>query len=133
MVGIKRVLFVGALAALLLTGVASDASAGWWHHCGGCYGGYYGAYYPTYSSYYPSYSSGCCSSNYGCYYPTCYDSCCGGAWYSGSRCGVRGCLLGSSRYYWSGSTCCYGGCAGYGYVGWEQPARRCCASSTVAA
>ena len=115
MSGIKRVLIVGALAALLSTTVVSDASAGWWWHgCGyRCASGYYGAYYPTYYSYYPS--------SYSCYYPSCYDSCCGGVWYAGSRCG--GC-----RYYWAGSTCCYGGCAGYGYVGWGNG---CCGNGSV--
>jgi uncharacterized protein (TIGR03000 family) len=122
-----KALLVGAVVAVGSIGVTSEANACWWRHsCGnpcwgtGCTVGY---------SYAPAYYS------YAAYYPSCYDSCCGGGWYTGYRYGaVRRGLLGHCRYYYAGSCCytacgCYGGGYACGPVGSYGYAAGCCGGS----
>jgi len=101
MFSLKRVLLVGAIAALLVSATTTDANACWWWR--GCAPAYYTSccYYPT--TYY-----------YSCYTPTCCDGYYGSAWYVGVRPGpVRRLLLGPYRYYWAGNVYYYGGYCSY--------------------
>lgn len=110
MFSLKRVLLVGAIAALLVSATTTDANACWWWR--GCAPACYTSccYYPT--------------TYYSCYTPTCCDGYYGSAWYVGVRPGpVRRLLLGPYRYYWAGNVYYYGGyvssptsCCGDGVV-----------------
>lgn len=101
MFGLKRMLLVGAIAALSVSATTTDANACWWWR--GCAPACYTSccYYPT--TYY-----------YSCYTPTCCDAYYGTAWYVGVRPGpVRRLLLGPYRYYWAGNAYYYGGYVSY--------------------